>query len=646
MSLFTGKAADQGNANGERDMLGRNPRGDAGHGRRHGRIASRRRSLLAGLTLTLVLVGIGPIGALASGGAPTVETEGASAIARTSAVLHAVVNPNSSPVGECYFEYGTSESSLGSRAECSYSPGEGETPVPITATLEGLPETTTYFFRIHAKSPAGESSGGIRSFTTLPTAPITNTERASGVGHTGATLNGFVTPGGAEVTECYFEYGTVPDELNSQAACAALPGGGGEPVAVHASVTGLPESTLYYYRVVAHNSFGTEHGGRTNFETLPAVPRSMVEPAVSVTHTSAELRGLVTPNGASVESCYFEWGAHSFEENTAPCEQSGIGSGESPVAVTAQLTGLAESQTYHYRLFAVNRRGTGESGGFGFTTLPSVPKVLIQKASELSDESALFMAKVDPQDEPITECTFEYGTTPALGKKVSCTSLPPTSEKYTGVSATATGLSPTTSYLVRVKAVDASGTTYSREEAFATFKVGLLPVVTQIKPAKGPSNGGNVITIKGQNLAHATAVAFGEAVTTSIGSDLPDSLTVTAPPGVGTLDIVVTTENGESQRTSADLYRYGQPIITTVSPGHGPTTGGTEVTVTGYGFEPGSSGTTFTFGKGAATSVECSSSNACTMITPASSRGRKGTVKVQARANGKKSSPASFVYEG
>jgi hypothetical protein len=607
-----------------------------------------RRPLIVGSILVVALLASGAIGALASGGAPTVETEHVSAVGRTSVALNAVVNPNGSPVSECYFEYGTTESGLSSTAPCSYSPGEGETPVPVTATVEGLPETTAYFFRIHAKSTSGESSGAIHQFTTLPTAPIANTEAPGAVGHTTATFSAFVTPDDAEVTECFFEYGTVPTELTSSVACSPGPGEGSTPVAVHGSVSGLLESTVYYYRVVARNSFASERGGRTSFETLPAAPRANTEPASSITHTSATLRGFVTPNGAPVESCLFEWGAISVLEHTVSCEQSEIGSGETPVGVSAQLTGLTESQTYHFRLVATNLRGTGVGGGTSFTTLPYVPKTLIQKPAELSDESALLKAKINPQDEAITECWFEYGTTPALGKRAKCATLPPAGEKFVQVSATVTGLSPTTTYLVRLKGADTSGTSYTKEEAFTTFKIGLLPIVNKVKPPKGSSTGGNSVTITGENLAHAVAVTFGETETTSITADTPDSLTVAAPPGVGTVDIVVTTENGESKTSSTDHYTYGKPTITGVSPNHGPTTGATEVTVTGSGFEPGSAGTTFAFGKIQATSVECSSSSSCTMITPPSFKGKKGTVKVQAKVNGKGSSAApsaTFLYE-
>ena len=84
-------------------------------GVRRGRSGVPRRALIV-TVLALVLVAAAAGGALAGGGAPSVETERASAVGRTGATLNAFVNPNGSAVSECYFEYGTSESALTGKA--------------------------------------------------------------------------------------------------------------------------------------------------------------------------------------------------------------------------------------------------------------------------------------------------------------------------------------------------------------------------------------------------------------------------------------------------------------------------------------------------------------------------------------------------
>ncbi len=67
--------------------------------------------LLAAVALALALFAIGAIGAVVGGRRrPDRETEPASHVGRTGFVLNATVNPNNSPVSECSFEYGPTES--------------------------------------------------------------------------------------------------------------------------------------------------------------------------------------------------------------------------------------------------------------------------------------------------------------------------------------------------------------------------------------------------------------------------------------------------------------------------------------------------------------------------------------------------------
>ena len=77
---------------------------------------SNRLRLLGGALLALAVIALGGLTALASGGAPTAETEHHSGLGRTSVTLNASVNPNGTEVTECDFEYGTSEGSLTSTA--------------------------------------------------------------------------------------------------------------------------------------------------------------------------------------------------------------------------------------------------------------------------------------------------------------------------------------------------------------------------------------------------------------------------------------------------------------------------------------------------------------------------------------------------
>jgi IPT/TIG domain len=167
-------------------------------------------------------------------------------------------------------------------------------------------------------------------------------------------------------------------------------------------------------------------------------------------------------------------------------------------------------------------------------------------------------------------------------------------------------------------------------------ETGAPPTVRKLSPKKGPAAGGTEVTITGTNFKEVTAVKFGSKEAIGFTVKSLDKLSATAPEGTtGTVDVRVTTVNGTSAITSHDHFRYEAPTVTSVTPNHGPRSGGTEVAITGSGFEPGTSGTVFKFGKLAATRVRCSSRSSCTAIAPASTK--PGVVDVTATVAGKRS---------
>jgi hypothetical protein len=615
------------------------------HGRGRG-VGTRRRRTLVGAVLAVGLVALSWVVAsfaFASGSAPTSVTLPVTEVTRTSAKLEGTVNPNLSQVTECVFRYGTTPA-LGKTAPCTYSPGKGGLPVPVEATLTGLSESTTYHVKLFAKNAEGESLGEEKEFTTLPTAPRSNIQSPQEVGHTAATLRGLVTPNEAE-TECFFEWGTNPSSLEHTAACATPPGAGAEAVAETAHLEGLSESTTYYYRLVSHNSFGTDSSSKATVFTLPNQPDVGTEFANPVGTTSATLQGKVDPRAALVEECFFEWGTSTSYGNTpVPCTPS-PGSGEEDVAVTGQLEGLSESTTYDYRIVAKNVFGQTTGGNREFTTEPTAPRAHVTKTDEIGARSAVLKGNVNLEGAELTECVFEYGFTPALGQEVPCSTVPGHNEGFVKVRARVTGLTPTTSYVYRVRASNPFGTDYSGEETLTTFETGLLPVITKLAPKKGSATGGTTVKVKGNHLLEVTAVRFGGVESEGIVSTSATSVTAIAPPGAGVVDVTVVSPDGSNELSAGDRYTYGPPSIATVSPGNGPVAGGTDVTVTGTGFLAGVGQTTFMFGNAPATSVECVSLNECTMVVPAGPRPK--TVKVSAIVNGKgskKSPGALFTY--
>ena len=144
------------------------------------------------------------------------------------------------------------------------------------------------------------------------------------------------------------------------------------------------------------------------------------------------------------------------------------------------------------------------------------------------------------------------------------------------------------------------------------------PAVAGVSPAGGSTAGGTTVTITGTGLGGATGVRFGHIAGT-ITADSGTQITVTSPPGKGTVTITVTTPAGTSPITAAGHYAYttrpkptrsisftapasgvaggsaalsavgggpGNPVVFSVDPASGPgvcTVSGTTVTYTAAG---------------------------------------------------------------
>ena len=296
--------------------------------------------------------------------------------------------------------------------------------------------------------------------------PAVQTGVASSLTQTSATLNATVNPNGATVSDCHFEYGTS-ELYGSSAPCSPPPGSGSSPVAVAAAITGLSANTSYHFRIVATNAGATSYGPDLSLTTVPNPPAVQTGVASSLTQTSATLNATVNPNGATVSDCHFEYGTSELYGSSAPCSPP-PGSGSSPVAVAAAITGLSANTSYHFRIVATNAGATSYGPDLSLTTVPNPPAVQTGVASSLTQTSATLNATVNPNGATVSDCHFEYGTSELYGSSAPCSPPPGSGSSPVAVAAAITGLSANTSYHFRIVATNAGATSYGPDLSLTT----------------------------------------------------------------------------------------------------------------------------------------------------------------------------------
>lgn len=162
------------------------------------------------------------------------------------------------------------------------------------------------------------------------------------------------------------------------------------------------------------------------------------------------------------------------------------------------------------------------------------------------------------------------------------------------------------------------------------------PAITSVAPQSGPAAGGTVVTVLGHGFIDVDQVKFGSVPATAFTVNSGISITVTAPASaiVGMVDISVVNSFGTSADTAADNFTYlAVPLITSLDPSSGPTSGGNQVIIHGVNFLNVSQ---VKFGDATASFTQDSSMQVTT-VAPAHPA---GDVTVQVTAAGGVSSPA------
>jgi Fibronectin type III domain len=334
----------------------------------------------------------------------------------------------------------------------------------ISRSVTGLNASTTYYYRVRAYNISGTSgNSNVVSVTTLsPTGPpVAITNPATLIASFSATLNGSVDPHGLNTT-VYFQYGTTTSYGHTTLSQIKT---GNTYQNVTANISGLTASTTYHFRLVATNSAGTRYGVDRTFTTLtptgpPVVTTNL---ATFIASFSARLNGSVDPHGLPT-TVYFQYGTTTSYGLTTAIQSK---TGNTYQNVTANISGLTASTTYHFRIVATNSAGIRYGSDRTFTTLSATgpPVVITNQTTNIATNTATLNGTVDPHG-LTTTVYFQYGTTISYGHTSASQSK--TGNTYQNVSANISGLTALTTYHFRIVGTNNSGTTYGSDRTFTT----------------------------------------------------------------------------------------------------------------------------------------------------------------------------------
>ncbi len=201
------------------------------------------------------------------------------------------------------------------------------------------------------------------------------------------------------------------------------------------------------------------------------VPDVTTGGAGEIKRTSVKVEGVVDPDGEHVTSCEFEYGESEAYGHTAACVPA-PGSGLSPVAVSAEVSGLTRASAYHYRLVAADANGVNRGADATFTTSPAVDELQTEAATGVEKSGPTIVATLNGSLAPDgvdARYYFEYGESEAYG---STSPAPPGTDAGEASTLehvqTVVSLKGGITYHFRIVGTNSFGTSYGADMTFTT----------------------------------------------------------------------------------------------------------------------------------------------------------------------------------
>lgn len=216
---------------------------------------------------------------------------------------------------------------------------------------------------------------------------------------------------------------------------------------------------------------------------------------------------------------------------------SGCGSGSN------ELVGLGEARRVTVSPDGTNVYLAGQSSHaiaeLTRTVKPTVTKISPENGSEAGGAEATIEGSGFAEG-----ASVEFESKPALNVKVNTA---------TSITATIPAGSGTK---LRVSVTNPAGESPSVPADEFTYTTPTTPTIGEIGPTYGSELGETQVTIIGSEFLAGSKVYFGSAAAKSVTVDSGASITATSPPGVGTVNVTVTTPYGTSTIVKGGEFKY------------------------------------------------------------------------------------------
>ena len=326
-------------------------------------------------------------------------------------------------------------------------------------TLKSLESKATYYYKAYAINEKGESTGEIKTFTSLDKAakegiPTVITNDATDITINSAMLNGVITNSGdSKIVQRGFYFGTSESSMTKKTISTT-----DSIMSLH--VTDLADGTTYYYKAFAVNSKGESCGEIRNFMTNTAnAPTVETNYATNVSFESAVLNGAIIEMGTyEVTQCGFYFGdsENSMSKRIVNTHNSKF---------SLSVSELNDGTKYYYKAFAINKKGEKCGDIMSFTTVAGYTAAIETKdATDVTIDCATLNAVItDEGSHKVSERGFYFGTSENSMNRMVVNS------SNISISLTLSNLSSSTTYYFKAFAVNKKGESIGDVKMFTTL---------------------------------------------------------------------------------------------------------------------------------------------------------------------------------